>query len=80
MYQDNYGYICLFIQGVIKEDVGWYIVLVKNEVGIVFCIVRLDVYIQWYQQLQSIKLKKVWFLVSCYVVFLDQGLDIKVVF
>ncbi|XP_012954053.5 palladin isoform X3 [Anas platyrhynchos] len=45
MHQDNYGYICLLIQGATKEDAGWYTVSAKNEAGIVSCTARLDVYI-----------------------------------
>uniref|UniRef100_A0A672U6K2 Palladin n=1 Tax=Strigops habroptila TaxID=2489341 RepID=A0A672U6K2_STRHB len=44
MHQDNYGYICLLIQGATKEDAGWYTVSAKNEAGIVSCTARLDVY------------------------------------
>uniref|UniRef100_A0A8C4TPH8 Palladin n=1 Tax=Falco tinnunculus TaxID=100819 RepID=A0A8C4TPH8_FALTI len=44
MHQDNYGYICLLIQGAAKEDAGWYTVSAKNEAGIVSCTARLDVY------------------------------------
>uniref|UniRef100_A0A8C3TXX2 Palladin n=1 Tax=Catharus ustulatus TaxID=91951 RepID=A0A8C3TXX2_CATUS len=44
MHQDNYGYICLLIQGTTKEDAGWYTVSAKNEAGIVSCTARLDVY------------------------------------
>uniref|UniRef100_A0A8C6JYA2 Palladin n=1 Tax=Melopsittacus undulatus TaxID=13146 RepID=A0A8C6JYA2_MELUD len=44
MHQDNYGYICLLIQGATKEDAGWYTCSAKNEAGIVSCTARLDVY------------------------------------
>uniref|UniRef100_A0A6I8PQI0 Palladin n=1 Tax=Ornithorhynchus anatinus TaxID=9258 RepID=A0A6I8PQI0_ORNAN len=44
MHQDNYGYICLLIQGATKDDAGWYTVSAKNEAGIVSCTARLDVY------------------------------------
>uniref|UniRef100_A0A8B9CHK9 Palladin n=1 Tax=Anser brachyrhynchus TaxID=132585 RepID=A0A8B9CHK9_9AVES len=47
MHQDNYGYICLLIQGATKEDAGWYTVSAKNEAGIVSCTARLDVYSKW---------------------------------
>uniref|UniRef100_A0A8C3U0X8 Palladin n=1 Tax=Catharus ustulatus TaxID=91951 RepID=A0A8C3U0X8_CATUS len=49
MHQDNYGYICLLIQGTTKEDAGWYTVSAKNEAGIVSCTARLDVYSKWLQ-------------------------------
>uniref|UniRef100_A0A8C3D5X5 Palladin n=1 Tax=Corvus moneduloides TaxID=1196302 RepID=A0A8C3D5X5_CORMO len=49
MHQDNYGYICLLIQGATKEDAGWYTVSAKNEAGIVSCTARLDVYSKWLQ-------------------------------
>uniref|UniRef100_A0A8C4JHQ6 Palladin n=1 Tax=Dromaius novaehollandiae TaxID=8790 RepID=A0A8C4JHQ6_DRONO len=44
MHQDSHGYICLLIQGAMKEDAGWYTVSAKNEAGIVSCNARLDVY------------------------------------
>ena len=53
MHQDNYGYICLLIQGATKEDAGWYTVSAKNEAGIVSCTARLDVYSKWLQFSQS---------------------------
>lgn len=53
MHQDNYGYICLLIQGATKEDAGWYTVSAKNEAGIVSCTARLDVYSKWLQLLWS---------------------------
>lgn len=49
MHQDNYGYICLLIQGATKEDAGWYTVSAKNDAGIVSCTARLDVYSKWLQ-------------------------------
>ncbi|XP_070361142.1 palladin isoform X6 [Equus asinus] len=80
MHQDNYGYICLLIQGATKEDAGWYTVSAKNEAGIVSCTARLDVYTQWHQQPQSTKPKKVRPSASRYAALSDQGLDIKAAF
>ncbi|XP_021127456.4 palladin isoform X5 [Anas platyrhynchos] len=80
MHQDNYGYICLLIQGATKEDAGWYTVSAKNEAGIVSCTARLDVYTQWQQQPQTTKPKKVRPSTSRYAALCDQGLDIKAAF
>ncbi|XP_058525996.1 palladin isoform X2 [Ochotona princeps] len=80
MHQDNYGYICLLIQGATKEDAGWYTVSAKNEAGIVSCTARLDVYTQWHQQPQSTKPKKVRPSASRYAALSDQGLDIRAAF
>ncbi|XP_004682444.1 PREDICTED: palladin [Condylura cristata] len=80
MHQDNYGYICLLIQGATKDDAGWYTVSAKNEAGIVSCTARLDVYTQWHQQPQSTKPKKVRPSASRYAALSDQGLDIKAAF
>ncbi|XP_030047432.1 palladin isoform X4 [Microcaecilia unicolor] len=79
MHQDNYGYICMLIQGTTKEDAGWYTVSAKNEAGIVSCTARLDVYTQWQQQ-PHIKPKKVRPSASRYAALSDQGLDIKAAF
>ncbi|XP_029428662.1 palladin isoform X2 [Rhinatrema bivittatum] len=80
MHQDNYGYICLLIQGTTKEDAGWYTVSAKNEAGIVACTARLDVYPQWQQQPHITKPKKVRPSASRYAALSDQGLDIKAAF
>uniref|UniRef100_A0A8C0F630 Palladin n=1 Tax=Bubo bubo TaxID=30461 RepID=A0A8C0F630_BUBBB len=80
MHQDNYGYICLLIQGATKEDAGWYTVSAKNEAGIVSCTARLDVYTQWQQPPQTTKPKKVRPSASRYAALCDQGLDIKAAF
>ncbi|XP_037992113.1 palladin isoform X6 [Motacilla alba alba] len=80
MHQDNYGYICLLIQGATKEDAGWYTVSAKNEAGIVSCTARLDVYTQWQQPPQQTKPKKVRPSASRYAALCDQGLDIKAAF
>ncbi|KFU88359.1 Palladin [Chaetura pelagica] len=80
MHQDNYGYICLLIQGATKEDAGWYTVSAKNEAGIVSCTARLDVYTQWQQPTQTTKPKKVRPSASRYAALCDQGLDIKAAF
>ncbi|NXE74298.1 PALLD protein, partial [Cochlearius cochlearius] len=80
MHQDNYGYICLLIQGAAKEDAGWYTVSAKNEAGIVSCTARLDVYTQWQQPPQTTKPKKVRPSASRYAALCDQGLDIKAAF
>ncbi|XP_065592281.1 palladin isoform X2 [Cyrtonyx montezumae] len=80
MHQDNYGYICLLIQGATKEDAGWYTVSAKNEAGIVSCTARLDVYTQWQQPPQTTKPKKVRPSTSRYAALCDQGLDIKAAF
>ncbi|NWR42363.1 PALLD protein, partial [Regulus satrapa] len=80
MHQDNYGYICLLIQGATKEDAGWYTVSAKNEAGIVSCTARLDVYTQWQQPSQQTKPKKVRPSASRYAALCDQGLDIKAAF
>ena len=47
LHQDNYGYVCLLIQGATKDDAGWYTVSAKNEAGIVSCTARLDVYSEY---------------------------------
>ncbi|KAM4673771.1 palladin isoform 1-T1 [Amazona ochrocephala] len=80
MHQDNYGYICLLIQGATKEDAGWYTCSAKNEAGIVSCTARLDVYTQWQQPPQTTKPKKVRPSASRYAALCDQGLDIKAAF
>ncbi|XP_010226492.1 PREDICTED: palladin-like, partial [Tinamus guttatus] len=80
MHQDNYGYICLLIQGATKEDAGWYTVSAKNEAGIVSCTARLDVHTQWQQPPQTTKPKKVRPSASRYAALSDQGLDIKAAF
>ncbi|OXB54573.1 hypothetical protein ASZ78_004940 [Callipepla squamata] len=80
MHQDNYGYLCLLIQGATKEDAGWYTVSAKNEAGIVSCTARLDVYTQWQQPPQTTKPKKVRPSTSRYAALCDQGLDIKAAF
>ncbi|NWQ74092.1 PALLD protein, partial [Columbina picui] len=80
MHQDNYGYICLLIQGATKEDAGWYTVSAKNDAGIVSCTARLDVYTQWQQPAQTTKPKKVRPSTSRYAALCDQGLDIKAAF
>ncbi|XP_028917263.1 myopalladin isoform X2 [Ornithorhynchus anatinus] len=51
MHQDTTGYVCLFIQPAKKSDAGWYTLSAKNEVGIVSCTARLDIYAQWHQQI-----------------------------
>ncbi|KAM8939680.1 palladin [Pelodytes ibericus] len=78
MHQDNYGYLCLLIQGATKEDAGWYTVSAKNEAGIVSCTARLDVHTQWQQQ--APKTRKVRPSASRYAALCDQGLDIKAAF
>ncbi|CAH2300545.1 palladin isoform X2 [Pelobates cultripes] len=78
MHQDNYGYLCLLIQGATKEDAGWYTVSAKNEAGIVSCTARLDVHTQWQQQ--APKTRKVRPSASRYAALSDQGLDIKAAF
>ncbi|XP_078533157.1 palladin isoform X3 [Lissotriton helveticus] len=80
MHQDNYGYICLLIQGSTKEDAGWYTVSAKNEAGIVSCTARLDVHTQWQHQPHITKPKKVRPSTSRYAALSDQGLDIKAAF
>ncbi|KAM5192481.1 palladin [Mantella aurantiaca] len=79
MHQDNYGYLCLLIQGTIKEDAGWYTVSAKNEAGIVSCTARLDIHTQW-QQSHTPKTRKVRPSTSRYAALSDQGLDIKAAF
>ncbi|XP_056416962.1 palladin isoform X1 [Hyla sarda] len=79
MHQDNYGYLCLLIQGTTKEDAGWYTVSAKNEAGIVSCTARLDVHTQW-QQSHTPKTRKVRPSTSRYAALSDQGLDIKAAF
>ncbi|XP_040188989.1 palladin isoform X4 [Rana temporaria] len=79
MHQDNYGYLCLLIQGTIKEDAGWYTVSAKNEAGIVSCTARLDIHAQW-QQSHTPKTRKVRPSTSRYAALSDQGLDIKAAF
>ncbi|XP_069600302.1 palladin isoform X1 [Ranitomeya imitator] len=79
MHQDNYGYLCLLIQGTTKEDAGWYTVSAKNEAGIVSCTARLDVHTQW-QQSHTPKTRKVRPSASRYAALSDQGLDIKAAF
>ncbi|XP_037351812.1 myopalladin [Talpa occidentalis] len=51
MHQDATGYVCLLIQPAKKSDAGWYTLSAKNEVGIVSCTARLDIYAQWHQQI-----------------------------
>ncbi|KAM7073013.1 myopalladin isoform 1-T2 [Molossus nigricans] len=51
MLQDTTGYVCLLIQPAKKSDAGWYTLSAKNEVGIVSCTARLDIYAQWHQQI-----------------------------
>ncbi|KAM5322115.1 myopalladin isoform 2-T2 [Glossophaga mutica] len=51
MHQDTTGYVCLLIQPAKKSDAGWYTLSAKNEVGIVSCTARLDIYAQWHQQI-----------------------------
>ncbi|KAE8629976.1 hypothetical protein XENTR_v10000649 [Xenopus tropicalis] len=80
MHQDNYGYLCLLIQGATKEDAGWYTVSAKNEAGIVSCTARLDVHTQWHQQSLAPKTRKVRPSASRYAALSDQGLDIKAAF
>ncbi|XP_018098707.1 palladin isoform X2 [Xenopus laevis] len=80
MHQDNYGYLCLLIQGATKEDAGWYTVSAKNEAGIVSCTARLDVHTQWHQQSHAPKTRKVRPSASRYAALSDQGLDIKAAF
>ncbi|XP_053559784.1 palladin isoform X2 [Bombina bombina] len=80
MHQDNYGYLCLLIQGATKEDAGWYTVSAKNEAGIVSCTARLDVHTQWQQQSHVPKTRKVRPSASRYAALSDQGLDIKAAF
>ncbi|XP_075716378.1 palladin [Rhinoderma darwinii] len=79
MHQDNYGYLCLLIQGTTKEDAGWYTVSAKNEAGIVSCTARLDIHTQW-QQSHTPKTRKVRPSASRYAALSDQGLDIKAAF
>ncbi|XP_068134915.1 palladin isoform X1 [Hyperolius riggenbachi] len=79
MHQDNYGYLCLLIQGTTKEDAGWYTVSAKNEAGIVSCTARLDIHTQW-QQSHTPKTRKVRPSASRYAALCDQGLDIKAAF
>ncbi|KAM9328950.1 palladin isoform 2-T2 [Gastrophryne carolinensis] len=79
MHQDNYGYLCLLIQGTTKEDAGWYTVSAKNEAGIVSCTARLDIHAQW-QQTHAPKTRKVRPSASRYAALCDQGLDIKAAF
>lgn len=79
MHQDNYGYLCLLIQGTSKEDAGWYTVSAKNEAGIVSCTARLDIHTQW-QQSHTPKTRKVRPSTSRYAALSDQGLDIKAAF
>ncbi|XP_064418128.1 palladin isoform X2 [Latimeria chalumnae] len=80
MHKDDYGYICMLIQGTTKEDAGWYTVSAKNEAGIVSCTARLDVYTQWQHQQNTPKPKKVRPSASRYAALSDQGLDIKAAF
>ncbi|KAM4809805.1 palladin [Rhinophrynus dorsalis] len=80
MHQDNYGYLCLLIQGATKEDAGWYTVSAKNEAGIVSCTARLDVHTQWQQQSHTPKTRKVRPSASRYAALSGQGLDIKAAF
>ncbi|CAN2388723.1 Immunoglobulin C-2 Type [Pristimantis euphronides] len=79
MHQDNYGYLCLLIQGTTKEDAGWYTVSAKNEAGIVSCTARLDIHTQW-QQSHTPKTRKVRPSTSRYAALCGQGLDIKAAF
>ncbi|XP_061056789.1 palladin [Eubalaena glacialis] len=80
LHQDNYGYVCLLIQGATKDDAGWYTVSAKNEAGIVSCTARLDVYTQWQQPPPSTKPKRVRPSASRYAALSDQGLDIRAAF
>ncbi|XP_049567308.1 palladin isoform X4 [Orcinus orca] len=80
LHQDNYGYVCLLIQGATKDDAGWYTVSAKNEAGIVSCTARLDVYTQWQQPPPSAKPKRVRPSASRYAALSDQGLDIRAAF
>ncbi|XP_036710751.1 palladin isoform X5 [Balaenoptera musculus] len=80
LHRDNYGYVCLLIQGATKDDAGWYTVSAKNEAGIVSCTARLDVYTQWQQLPPSTKPKRVRPSASRYAALSDQGLDIRAAF
>ncbi|KFM02524.1 Myopalladin [Aptenodytes forsteri] len=74
MHQDTTGYVCLLIQPAKKADAGWYTLSAKNEVGIVSCTARLDIYAQWHRQIpQPIKLRPGG---SRYANLTGQGLDI----
>ncbi|KAM6265300.1 myopalladin isoform 1-T3 [Spheniscus humboldti] len=74
MHQDTTGYVCLLIQPAKKADAGWYTLSAKNEVGIVSCTARLDIYAQWHRQIpQPIKLRPSG---SRYANLTGQGLDI----
>ncbi|XP_009892281.1 PREDICTED: myopalladin [Charadrius vociferus] len=74
MHQDTTGYVCLLIQPAKKADAGWYTLSAKNEVGIVSCTARLDIYAQWHRQIpQPIKLRPGG---SRYANLTSQGLDI----
>ncbi|XP_008113384.1 myopalladin isoform X2 [Anolis carolinensis] len=74
MHQDATGYVCLLIQPAKKVDAGWYTLSAKNEVGIVSCTARLDIYAQWHQQIpQPIKIRPGG---TRYASLSGQGLDI----
>ncbi|XP_039180605.1 myopalladin isoform X2 [Crotalus tigris] len=74
MHQDATGYVCLLIQPAKKVDAGWYTLSAKNEVGIVSCTARLDIYAQWHQQIsQPIKFRSS---STRYANLTGQGLDI----
>uniref|UniRef100_A0A8D0GAM8 Myopalladin n=1 Tax=Sphenodon punctatus TaxID=8508 RepID=A0A8D0GAM8_SPHPU len=74
MHEDTTGYVCLLIQPSKKEDAGWYTLSAKNEVGIVSCTARLDIYAQWHQQIpQPIKIRAGG---GRYANLTGQGLDI----
>ncbi|NXL49957.1 MYPN protein, partial [Podilymbus podiceps] len=74
MHQDTTGYVCLLIQPAKKADAGWYTLSAKNEVGIVSCTARLDIYAQWHRQIpQPIRLRPGG---SWYANLTSQGLDI----
>uniref|UniRef100_A0A3Q1JSH5 Myopalladin n=1 Tax=Anabas testudineus TaxID=64144 RepID=A0A3Q1JSH5_ANATE len=79
MTQDATGYVCLLIQPTTKDDAGWYTVSAKNEVGIVSCTCRLDIYAQWHQGIPA-PMKKTPRTGSRYAALTGQGLDIKAVF
>ncbi|XP_028844826.1 myopalladin isoform X2 [Denticeps clupeoides] len=79
VHQDATGYICLLIQPTRKEDAGWYTVSAKNDVGIVSCTARLDIYAQWHKQVPQ-PMKKATRPGSRYAALTGQGLDIKSAF